>query len=123
MIFSLINCQNYNIMNCECVSDVFFFCVCISEVLSQPILEIVPNNNLIPVNRMKLICHVQYNAPAPAPPVHYYFYRDNERLGTATSENNDLVRRTPGQYSCRAKVPELGIARLSEPKSFGVKGT
>ncbi|XP_039985886.1 uncharacterized protein LOC120791524 [Xiphias gladius] len=89
------------------------------EVLSQPVLEIVVDDILIPANRMKLICHIQYNAHAPAPPVHYYFYKNNNRLGTATSENHDLVRRTPGQYSCKAKVPQLGLSRLSEPKSFG----
>ncbi|XP_070685418.1 high affinity immunoglobulin gamma Fc receptor I-like [Pempheris klunzingeri] len=89
------------------------------EVLSQPILEIVADDNLIPVNRMKLVCHVQYNAPAPVPPIHYYFYKNNNRLGTATSENHDLFRQTPGQYSCKAKVPELGLFRWSEPKSFG----
>ncbi|XP_042342338.1 Fc receptor-like A [Plectropomus leopardus] len=90
----------------------------VSEVLSQPILEIVANDSLIPVNKMKLICHVQYHAHAPAPPIHYYFYKNNNRLGTATSENHDLVKRTPGQYSCRAKVPELGISKWSEPKSM-----
>ncbi|XP_038550292.1 high affinity immunoglobulin gamma Fc receptor I-like [Micropterus salmoides] len=89
------------------------------EVLSQPILEIVSDKNLVPVNLMKLICHLQYNAPAPAPPLNYYFYKNNNRLGTATSENYDLVKRTPGQYRCRAKVPELDIFRWSEPTIFG----
>lgn len=68
---------------------------------------------------MKLICHVQYNARAPAPPVHYYFYRNSNQLGTATSENHVLVRQTPGYYSCRARVPKLVLSRWSEPKSFG----
>ncbi|KAK5868722.1 hypothetical protein PBY51_009712 [Eleginops maclovinus] len=91
----------------------------VSEVLSLPVLEIVADNNLIPVNKIKLICHLQYNTHAPAPPIHYYFYKNNNRLGTATSENYDLVERTPGQYSCRAKVPELGISRWSEQETFG----
>lgn len=89
------------------------------EVLTQPALEIVAGDNLIPANMMRLICNLQYNARAPAPPIHYYFYKNNQRLGIATSENHDLVKQTPGQYSCKAKVPELGISRLSEPKSFG----
>ncbi|XP_078102187.1 high affinity immunoglobulin gamma Fc receptor I-like [Sander vitreus] len=89
------------------------------EILSQPVLEIVADNNLIPVKKMKLICHLKYNARAPAPAIHFYFYKNNNRLGTATSENHDLVQRTPGQYSCKAKVPELGISRWSEPESFG----
>ncbi|XP_031717235.1 uncharacterized protein LOC116391107 isoform X1 [Anarrhichthys ocellatus] len=89
------------------------------EVLSQPLLEIVADNNLIPVNKMKLICHLQYNARAPAPPIHFYFYMNNNQLGTAMSQNHVLVKRTPGQYSCKAKVPELGISRRSEPKPFG----
>ncbi|XP_031156934.2 Fc receptor-like protein 5 isoform X2 [Sander lucioperca] len=89
------------------------------EVLSQPVLEIVADNNLIPLKKMKLICHLQYNARAPAPAINFYFYKNNNRLGTATSENHDLVQRTPGQYSCKAKVPELGISRWSEPESFG----
>uniref|UniRef100_A0A8C2ZVZ3 Ig-like domain-containing protein n=1 Tax=Cyclopterus lumpus TaxID=8103 RepID=A0A8C2ZVZ3_CYCLU len=96
----------------------------VSEVLSQPFLEIVADNDLISRNMMKLICHLQYNAHAPAPTIHFYFYKNGHRLGTAMSENYDLVRWTPGQYSCRAKVPELGLSRGSEPKSFGqVTGT
>ncbi|XP_059187297.1 high affinity immunoglobulin gamma Fc receptor I-like [Centropristis striata] len=89
------------------------------EVLSQPVLEIVADDNLIPENKMKLICHVQYNARAPAPPVHYYFYKNNNQLGSATSENQNLVKQTPGQYSCKAKVQELGLSGWSEPKDFG----
>ncbi|AWO98923.1 putative high affinity immunoglobulin epsilon receptor subunit alpha [Scophthalmus maximus] len=89
------------------------------EVLTQPVLEIVADDNLVPAEMIKLICHLQYSAPAPAPPIHYYFYKNNNRLGTATSVNHDLVRRTPGQYSCRAKVPQLQVSRWSETKSFG----
>ncbi|XP_034460259.1 Fc receptor-like A isoform X1 [Hippoglossus hippoglossus] len=85
------------------------------EVLTQPILEIVEHDQQL----IKLICHLQYNAHAPAPPINYYFYKNNQRLGTATSENSDLVRQSPGRYSCRAKVPQLDISRWSEPKSFG----
>ncbi|XP_037632315.1 Fc receptor-like protein 5 isoform X2 [Sebastes umbrosus] len=91
----------------------------VSEVLSLPVLEIVADNDLMPVNKMKLICLLEYNAPAPAPPIHYYFYKNNNRLGTATTKNHDLVKRTPGHYSCKAKVPELGVSRWSEPKPFG----
>ncbi|XP_040901401.1 high affinity immunoglobulin gamma Fc receptor I-like [Toxotes jaculatrix] len=89
------------------------------EVLSQPVLEIVTANSLIPAGKMKLICHLQYNAPNPAPPIHYYFYKNNNRLGTATSENHNLVRQSPGLYSCKAKVPQLGLSRWSELKTFG----
>nr|XP_046245205.1 uncharacterized protein LOC124059340 [Scatophagus argus] len=89
------------------------------EVLSQPVLEIEKDNDLIPAHSMKLICHHQYNAPAPAPPVHYYFYKNNKQLGTANSDNHVTVRRTPGLYSCRAKVPVLDLVRWSEPKSYG----
>ncbi|XP_033486462.1 high affinity immunoglobulin gamma Fc receptor I-like [Epinephelus lanceolatus] len=88
------------------------------EVVSQPILEIVADNNQVPVNKMKLICHVQYNAHAPAPPIHYYFYKNKSRLGIATSENHDLVKQDPGQYSCKVKVPQLGVTRWSTPQNF-----
>lgn len=91
----------------------------IIELLSQPRLEIDAGNDLIGLNMMKLTCQVQYNARAPAPPINYYFYKNNDRLGPATSENHDLVKRTPGEYSCKAKVPELGISRQSEPMRFG----
>lgn len=93
--------------------------VVIQEVLSQPVLEIDTGSDLIPASKMKLVCHLQYNAPAPAPQIHYYFYKNGNRLGTATSENHDLVKRTPGVYSCKAKVPQLGISKWSEPKGFG----
>ncbi|XP_037533739.1 high affinity immunoglobulin epsilon receptor subunit alpha-like [Nematolebias whitei] len=89
------------------------------EVLSEPMLEIVAESVNMRTDQMKLICHVQYNARAPAPPINYYFYKNNIRLGTATSENHDVVRRAPGWYSCRAKVPLLGLFRWSEAKPFG----
>ncbi|XP_071352929.1 Fc receptor-like A [Trachinotus anak] len=89
------------------------------ELVTQPVLEIVANNDQTPAGWMTLICHLQYNARGPAPPIHYYFYKDDKRLGTATSENHDLVRQSPGQYSCKAKVPQLDITRWSEPKGFG----
>nr|XP_020491835.1 high affinity immunoglobulin gamma Fc receptor I-like [Labrus bergylta] len=89
------------------------------EVLSQPVLEIVADSYLIPEKKMKLICHHQYNAPAPAPPVHYYFYESDIQLGTATSENHNLVKRTPGNYRCKARVPQLGLSKWSSPKAFG----
>ncbi|XP_019943871.1 low affinity immunoglobulin gamma Fc region receptor III-A-like [Paralichthys olivaceus] len=85
------------------------------EVLTQPILEIVELDHL----KMRLICHLQYNAHAPAPSINYYFYNNNKRLGTATSENRFLAKQRPGHYSCKAKVPQLDISRWSEPKSFG----
>ncbi|KAM9853567.1 high affinity immunoglobulin gamma Fc receptor I-like [Aulostomus maculatus] len=91
----------------------------ILEVLTQPILEIVTDENTIPSHKMKLICHLQYNFAAPAPPVVYYFYKDNNRLGLASSENHAQVKRTPGVYSCRARVPQLDTERWSETKSFG----
>nr|XP_020471281.1 low affinity immunoglobulin gamma Fc region receptor IV-like [Monopterus albus] len=83
------------------------------EVLSQPHLEIDAANDLI-----KLVCHVQYNIPAPAPPIQYFFYKNNTRLGPAASENYALVSWKPGQYSCKAKVPQLGLWRWSESLSF-----
>lgn len=89
-----------------------------SEVLSQPVLELDANNDQVPAGMMKLICHHEYNAPAPAPPVHYYFYRNNNKLGVATSVNHEFVKRTPGQYTCKTKVPQLGLIRWSEPKKF-----
>uniref|UniRef100_A0A3Q0S9C5 Ig-like domain-containing protein n=1 Tax=Amphilophus citrinellus TaxID=61819 RepID=A0A3Q0S9C5_AMPCI len=87
----------------------------LSEVLSQPVLEISPTSDIL-LNRMKLTCHVQYNAPAPAPPINYYFYRNNKRLGPATSNNYDLVIPTPGLYSCKARVPELDLSKWSDLK-------
>ncbi|XP_061537693.1 low affinity immunoglobulin gamma Fc region receptor III-like [Phycodurus eques] len=88
------------------------------EVLTQPVLEVIADNNLLPMDLMKLICHLQYNARAPAPPVNYYFYKDNRRLGLATSENFDLVKRRPGLYSCKVKVPQLRLCKWSEAEPF-----
>ncbi|XP_061734079.1 high affinity immunoglobulin gamma Fc receptor I-like [Nerophis ophidion] len=88
------------------------------ELLTQPVLEVVADNDLLQVDLMKLVCRVQYNARAPAPPINYYFYKDNRRVGTATSENFNLVKRTPGLYSCKAKVPHLGLSKWSEEEAF-----
>ncbi|XP_027855429.1 low affinity immunoglobulin gamma Fc region receptor III-like [Xiphophorus couchianus] len=91
----------------------------ILEVLTEPVLEIEKDNAQLERNKMHLICHVQYNAPAPAPPVNYYFYKNNNLLGPATSLNHMHVRKAAGWYSCRAKVPKLDIVRWSKPQSFG----
>ncbi|RVE64923.1 hypothetical protein OJAV_G00130550 [Oryzias javanicus] len=40
----------------------------ILEVLTEPLMEIQADVKMFGKNRMKLICHVQYNARAPAPP-------------------------------------------------------
>lgn len=104
---------NIQIQLLQSANNVFF----LSEVLSEPVLEINVNKDQIP-NRMKLICHHEYNLPAPAPPLHFYFYKNNNRLGTATSENQLSVRQTPGRYCCKVRVPALNLVRWSEPKSF-----
>ncbi|XP_019729804.1 high affinity immunoglobulin gamma Fc receptor I-like [Hippocampus comes] len=90
----------------------------VKEVLTQPVLEVVTENDLLLDDQIKLTCHLQYNARTPAPPIHYYFYRDNRRLGTATSKNFTLVKQRPGLYSCKAKVPQLGLCKWSETEAF-----
>ncbi|XP_029373142.1 uncharacterized protein LOC115052864 [Echeneis naucrates] len=104
------NRRTYSVISAEIPVQVL-------ETVTEPVLEIVDNPSL--ESRMTLICNVQYNAPAPAPPIIYYFYKNGKRLGTATSENHDLVRQSPGKYSCKATVPLLDITRWSKPKSFG----
>lgn len=102
----------------------FSLCCRITELLSQPVLEIDVKNEMIPANMMKLTCHHEYNAPAPAPPVYYFFYHNDSKLGMASSENHELVERIPGQYKCKVKVPMLDLTKWSEPKTFGqVPGT
>ncbi|XP_047246523.1 Fc receptor-like A [Girardinichthys multiradiatus] len=91
----------------------------ILEVLTQPVLEIDAEGVELQVTKINLICHLQYNARAPAPPVNYYFYKNNNLLGPSTSLNHINVRQAPGWYSCKAKVPRLDIIRWSEPKRFG----
>lgn len=88
------------------------------EVLSKPVLEINVTSDQIS-SRMKLICHHEYNLPAPAPPAHFYFYKNDKRLGTAKSENQLLVSRTPGWYHCKVRVPVLNLVRWSELKAYG----
>lgn len=91
----------------------------ILEVVTEPLLEIDEVYSHLEPNKIKLICHLQYNARAPAPPITYYFYKNNNLVGPGISLNYLHVRRTPGWYSCRAKVPKLGITRWSDPRSFG----
>ncbi|KAI3354227.1 hypothetical protein L3Q82_018764, partial [Scortum barcoo] len=86
------------------------------EVVSQPHLEIV---TVAPTKKMKLICHHEYNAPDSSPQLNYYFYKNNNQLGPSTSDNHYVVTQTPGQYSCKVRVPQLNLVRWSEPKSFG----
>ncbi|XP_028320653.1 Fc receptor-like B [Gouania willdenowi] len=88
----------------------------ILEVMTQPILVI--NDSRVFEDRVMLTCHVQYNAHVPAPPIHFYFYRDSERLGPAKSQGSYFANRLSGKYSCRAKVPQLGLTKWSEPQQF-----
>lgn len=104
--------------------DHFLLWYPITEFLSQPDLEIDVSDEMIPPNKMKLICHHEYNAPAPAPPAYYFFYQNNNQMGMASSENHELVEQTPGQYKCKVSVPMLDLTKWSEPKTFGqVSGT
>ncbi|XP_034024194.1 high affinity immunoglobulin gamma Fc receptor I-like isoform X2 [Thalassophryne amazonica] len=91
--------------------------VYVLEVLTKPVLEIVLEDNT-PTVSMRLVCHLQYNSPAPAPPISYYFYRNGTQLSTSSSENNILVNQKPGQYSCKARVPKLDLLRWSDPKTL-----
>uniref|UniRef100_A0A667XNJ6 Ig-like domain-containing protein n=1 Tax=Myripristis murdjan TaxID=586833 RepID=A0A667XNJ6_9TELE len=93
--------------------------VIVLEVLTQPVLEVVPRDPLVPANLMRLICHFQYNAHVPAPPVDVYFYKDDERLTMASSEKYVVVPPNPGRYRCKAKVSVLGLVKWSESKDFG----
>uniref|UniRef100_A0A3P9MYW8 Ig-like domain-containing protein n=1 Tax=Poecilia reticulata TaxID=8081 RepID=A0A3P9MYW8_POERE len=65
-------------------------------VLAKPVLEIDIDNAQLGQYKMNLICHVQYNAPAPAAPVNYYFYKNNNLLGPANSLNHMHVRKATG---------------------------
>lgn len=67
---------------------------------------------------IKIVCQHDYNVRPPAPPVVYYFYRNNRRLGTAQSNNYDYVNRIEGEYSCKAKVTALQITMSSEPATL-----
>nr|ACN10664.1 High affinity immunoglobulin gamma Fc receptor I precursor [Salmo salar] len=93
--------------------------VSIIEVLTEPVLEIVPNDRLIHEDRMLLVCQVQLNAREPVPHIHYYFYQDGLSLGPASSQDRVTVLRDSGQYWCKASVPTLGLKRLSEPLAYG----
>ncbi|XP_077397793.1 high affinity immunoglobulin gamma Fc receptor I-like [Festucalex cinctus] len=92
----------------------------VSEVLTQPVLEVVTEDESLPPGRMQLTCRVQYNARAPAPPIHYYFYKEDTWLGLASSDNFSVVKRKPGLYRCKVNVPQLGLSRRSEAEAFQV---
>ncbi|XP_036817086.1 high affinity immunoglobulin gamma Fc receptor I isoform X2 [Oncorhynchus mykiss] len=93
--------------------------VSIIEVLTEPMLEIVPNDPLIHKDRMLLVCHVQLNAREPVSHIHYYFYQDGLSLGLASSQDRVTVLRDSGRYWCKASIPTLGLKRLSEPVPYG----
>ncbi|XP_056139926.1 Fc receptor-like A isoform X2 [Lampris incognitus] len=94
--------------------------VSVMEVLTKPVLEMVLGDPLIPANMMMLKCLLQYNAHAPAPPLHFYYYKNDYKIGTASSKNSYVVSQTPGVYYCKARVPELDLMRKSDTKTFGL---
>uniref|UniRef100_A0A673BBC0 Ig-like domain-containing protein n=1 Tax=Sphaeramia orbicularis TaxID=375764 RepID=A0A673BBC0_9TELE len=70
---------------------------------------------------LQVICLVVAD---PAPPMYFYFYKNNKHLAMAISQNYILVTRSPGTFTCMAMVPQMGVSRQSDPKSFGqVTGT
>ncbi|KAL0973081.1 hypothetical protein UPYG_G00198690 [Umbra pygmaea] len=93
--------------------------VSVVDVLTEPLLEIVPKDPLIPKERMLLVCHVQLNAREQDLIINYYFYQDGQRLGPASSNDRIAVPRMPGQYWCTTTVPTLGLNRISEPATYG----
>ncbi|KAJ0022032.1 hypothetical protein NQD34_009522 [Periophthalmus magnuspinnatus] len=88
------------------------------EPLTQPTLFIVDDKEMRSLSKLKLICMLSYNIPDPAPPVIYYFYINNNRHGTPTSDNYAVIERIRGTFKCQAKVSQLGLSRWSEPKTF-----
>ncbi|KAM9318885.1 low affinity immunoglobulin gamma Fc region receptor III-A-like isoform 2-T2 [Pholidichthys leucotaenia] len=91
----------------------------ILEVLTEPHLEIDVDFDPYQPSWMRLVCHLQYNAPAHAPQVDYYFYRNNNQVGPSSSESYRLVQKIPGHYQCKASVLDLGLVRWSKSRSFG----
>ncbi|KAM8853066.1 low affinity immunoglobulin gamma Fc region receptor III-B-like [Synchiropus picturatus] len=90
----------------------------ILEILTKPVLVMVTNDPKIPATKLRLECHVQYNAPDPAPAAHYYFYQQDTQVAPASSLNHVLLSRQPGLYTCKVRVPQLGLLRLSEARRF-----
>lgn len=88
------------------------------EPLTQPILVIVDNEQMRSFSMIKLICVLEYNVPAPAPPVLYSFYINGKLLGPPTSENFTMINRSKGSFKCQAEVSQLGLSQWSEPESF-----
>ncbi|KAK7882650.1 hypothetical protein WMY93_028824 [Mugilogobius chulae] len=88
------------------------------EPLTQPTLNIVDNDELRTLSKLKLLCILEYNVPDPAPPVLYFFYINDNRHGTPTVNNYQLIERIRGTFKCKAQVSQLDLSQWSEPKSF-----
>ncbi|KAJ0063751.1 hypothetical protein NL108_006698, partial [Boleophthalmus pectinirostris] len=88
------------------------------EPLTKPTLFIVDDEEMRTLSKLKLICVLDYNIPEPAPPVLYYFYINNNRFGTPTTNNYHLIERIRGTFKCKAVVSQLGLTQWSEPKTF-----
>lgn len=91
----------------------------VAEILSQPVLEI--DTNLSRSNEMRLTCHVHYNAHSifHTPTISFSFYKDNVHVFTTAIKNYEVVKKTPGRYSCKVRVLQLDYTKWSEPKEFG----
>ncbi|KAG7215605.1 hypothetical protein INR49_022131 [Caranx melampygus] len=86
--------------------------VVVKEVLTKPVMEVVPKDGS---QFVTLICRAEYNGKAP---ILFYFYKNKVQLGTANSGGTDTYRKSPGLYSCKAKVPQLGLTLWSEPTPY-----
>ncbi|XP_010897459.2 high affinity immunoglobulin gamma Fc receptor I [Esox lucius] len=92
--------------------------VSVLDILTEPFLEIVPQDPLIPKEHMLLVCHVQLNAREKDLMINYNFYQDGLKLGPASSNDRFPVLRASGLYSCTASVPILELKRESEPVAY-----
>lgn len=90
------------------------------EPMTQPKLVILDDEQMRLLSMLQLVCVLDYNVPEPAPPVLYYFFLDDSRLGTPASDNFSMVKRSTGAFKCQAKVAQLDLSRWSEPKSYEV---
>ncbi|KAG7471099.1 hypothetical protein MATL_G00120810 [Megalops atlanticus] len=91
--------------------------ISVIDGLTEPVIEVLSDSPVLLDHRLVLRCQVQINIPRPGLHLRYYFLRNGQRLGLATSRNTLTIPQATlqhsGQYQCKVAVQGLSLTKLS----------
>ncbi|XP_036393382.1 Fc receptor-like A [Megalops cyprinoides] len=91
--------------------------ISVIDGLTVPVIEVLNDGPVLLGHPLVLRCRVQINIPRPGLRLRYYFLRNGQRLGLATSRDTLTIPQATlqhsGQYQCKVAVQGLSLTKLS----------